>query len=1104
MISASESLKDLLKTSNHVSASAGATIEYNLNTMVEYIKAESLGADHVLSKAFQKLFPIDTIYKPFRPLQPGIKYLVHTSGNTDTPVDSFESVRTVGMSNKPRLYYPGPDTYYKYWVGPKNSNINISLSYFANEEKTTPKVIVTNKVVARFETSHDTPTSWTIKATKEDGSEVTLGTGTALNSKGEAVVYYNGTSWSNTWNSTIGDYLEPESFSNTQSFKKVSLEAVNSNTGKFLAVIEISPKWVVDVSEDLVSFDIMKETDQEGFLPVGMITANHLSLSINKFKQSEKDILEYNRFGPIDSSKLYLFKNAIIKPYINIKTEQDNKIYQGSFYMHSWQISEFGQAEISALDSAKMLQETLCPEVLVEGGSVSLIIKRILDSVGFSNYVIHVNKNNSGEIIDNSLPTLSYWWTTSEETVWEALQSICKDFQINAFVDEYNVLNFYSRDYIYSLNRDSVWKFTSEPIVENGITVLPNIISYNSQEQSSANEVRIRYAVPSVYQGIDSGQPLWESETYMLGAGALSKDLITSDDYFNLETTTFDTTQTNQLLGGFSGYILLNNEVIEYDGIEYQYVPLNSIDNNPIPVLVKSYSDVYKYANLSKKNTLTKQYFTATGRYRIKKRGALATENSIRVHTKSPSSYVNTTPGSDPSKFDVYKMDITTSQDKGYKPDEGSFKAPVNPMSKSVSKAFLSLSNLDKDKRTFDVAIRQFNSINTTKNYFAFGTRMFFDSQFESPEQAGGLAIFTDPQGKYGYYLVLRSTAFAGLKKDLMLIKQWKVGNKTGIKILKDSQDNSFSTLAGIYAGSAYNIDVVIKKETGKNTITVFVNGFKMIAQDVMFESGELEVNPVSVTNNFGVHCGQGVTYFEYVYGKDITEEEYNDLSAKAALNYSGVYSDDSLSLLHGDLIYAAGETIDSRNGSLIEFGSTAREIRKVKTVYSDRPAIPNYVRTGNNKYANVLAQRIQPFSFETYVLNNTSTSIPLHDGEFASFYVNGSRISKSSPIEYDTKSDTDSNNVEPLILDTNWIQSESDAKGLADWVKSTILNKGRLIEMEVFGNPLLSPGDIILINYPLQGTSSEDKYIVTKVNIKFEEGVYTSITCRALGRQMV
>lgn len=1096
MITASTELKNLLKTQTSLSTSAGALVEYNLNSMVEYIKATSNGADHVnFSKAFKKLFPIDTLYKPFRPLSPGIKYLIYTNNNTDTPADSYQSVKSLEMTNKPRLYYPGPDTAYKYWVGPKNSNIDVSLEYFSNEAKTTPKIIVSNKVVARFETGHDTPTSWTIKAVKDDNSEITLGTGTSLNSYGEAIVYYNGSAWSTT---------EPSSYSNTQSFKKISLQAVNSNTGKFLALVELSPRWVIDITQDIISFNITKETgDNYGsFLPVGKITSNYLSISINKFKQNEKNIVEYNRESSIDNSKLYLFKNAIIKPYISIKKNTEyEKVYQGTYYMHSWNISEFGDAEVSALDSAKILQETLCPEVLIENGPITLAIRRILDAVGFSNYKIYVKKDSSGNIVDQSIPILSYWWTTSEETVWEALQTLCKDFQMNAFVDENNVLNFYTRDYIYSTEREIDWQFTSEPITSNGITILPNIISFSSQEVASANEVRIRYAVPGVFSVQSAGSPLWESETYILGAGSLAEDLSLNSEYFNLETTTFDTTQTTKLLGGFNGYILLNNEIIEYDGIEYQYVPVNSITNTPVPVLIKSQSDIAKYENLSKKNTITEKYFMPTGRYKIKTRGAMSTEDAKMVHPKSSSSYINTTLNADPKKFNKFgPISFATSQDKGYKPEAGTYKAPVNPMSKTVTKSFLSLSNLDKDKTSFDVAIKSFDSINTSGSYFSFGTRMFFDSQFESPEQAAGISIFTDSQGDYGYYLILRSTAFAGLKKDLMLIKKWKVGNKTGVKVLKDSQDNSFSTLAGIYAGSAYNVDVLIKKETGRNIITVFVNGFKMTAQDIMFESGNDDVNPVAVSQNIGVHCGQGVVYFEYLYANSISEDEYNNLSIRTGLDYKGVYSDDALSLLYGDLVYAAGETVNSKKGALVEFGSTAREIRKVKTVYAERPGVPNYVRTGNNKYATVLAQRIQPFSFEAYVLNNTSTSIPLHDGEFSSFYVNGSTIRKSSPIEYDTKTETDSNNVEPVILETTWIQSESDAKGLADWIKSTVLNKGRSIDLNVFGNPLVSPGDIISINYPLQGISeSSGKYIITNVNTSYQEGVSTTLSCMAI-----
>ena len=78
MITVSNATKDLLKKSYTLDTSAGATIEYNLNSMVEYISATSSALTNSYSNAFKKLFPIDTIYKPFRPLSPGIKYLVYT------------------------------------------------------------------------------------------------------------------------------------------------------------------------------------------------------------------------------------------------------------------------------------------------------------------------------------------------------------------------------------------------------------------------------------------------------------------------------------------------------------------------------------------------------------------------------------------------------------------------------------------------------------------------------------------------------------------------------------------------------------------------------------------------------------------------------------------------------------------------------------------------------------------------------------------------------------------------------------------------------------------------------------------------------------------
>ena len=1089
MISVSNTTKDLLKKGSSISTSAGATIEYNLNSMVEYITATSSALANPYTNAFKKLFPIDTIYKPFRPLSSGIKYLVHTTNNTDTPLNSFERPRDVDMGTKPRLYYPGPDTVYKYWLAPKNTNIDISLEYFSDEAKTVAKLIPSNKIVARFETSHDTPTSWTITGVKQDNTTISA-SGNTLNSSGEAVIYYNGTTWSTT---------EPTTYTTTQYLKKVSLTAVSSNTGKFIGVIELAPKWVIPIDSDIVSLSINKETtaDDSSIVPVGTITANYMSLSLMKPHTTSRSITEYNIKNSIDNTKIYLFKNVSIKPYINIGNGiTSEKVIQGTFYINSWSLSEFGDASIEATDAAKILQDTLCPQLLVQDSPVTGIIKRVLDSVGFSTYKINVNKTNN-IVDDDSIPSLSFWWSEGDKTVWDVLQELCRDIQMNAFVDENNILNFYSRNYIYDSSAESQWTFTSEQI-NNGSVVdyAPNIVSLSSREMHSGNQVRVRYRTAYVSTNSESSQPLWTSEESYLGAGSLVEDVADSSQTFKLEPATINSARPDKVLDQFNGYVLIGGEIIEYDGLWYQYVPVSG--GAPSRVLIKSQSDVYKYSALSKPGL---KNFYPTGEYNIKTRGALTTPKSD--HKKSPDSYINKTGESDSNKFNLYNITLATPDVAKLKPGVGYITSPANSTGSTTTKSFLAVSNLDKDKKTFDIAVKGFKSVDESKSYFSCGTRMFFDSQLSSPEQVGGIGFCLDSTGKNGYYLIIRTTAFAGLQKDVMLVRV--KDNK--LKVLKDSQQTTPKTLAGIYAGSSYTVDVLVKRESVsggsfKNTITVFINGFKITASDSGTESFDEYIPPTTITKNVGLHCGQGVVYFEHVYAKSIEESEYDKNRLNTSYQYNGVYSDDTVSMLYGDIIYNNGNTSIDNSGSIIEFGTIAREIRKVKDSYDeDRPAIPIQFRTALNKYVTVLDSRLQPFSSEAYVLNNTSSSIILHDNNYTSFYLLGNSIQRSpGVIDYDTDQSDDSNNKESVIFDSSWIQSEEDAKSLAEWLKSNALNKGSFIDMKVFGNPILSAGDIISINYPILGMSQNSvKYIITRCSLEYSEGVSTLISCRAI-----
>jgi len=1099
MITVSNTIKDLFKKNNSIQVSTGGTIEYNLNLMVDKIVATSNGTDHSLSNAFKNLFPIDTIYSANRPLRPGIKYYIYTTETspgvqTDTPPNSFEGSRSIGMPTKPRLYYPGPDTSYKYWLGPKNASINIDVEYKDNQETPAAKLVPCNKIIARFETGHDTPTSCTITATKSDNTTVSVSGTSADLQNGQAIIYYNGTSWSKT---------APTSYTTTQSFKKINLTATNSNTGKFLAVIELSPRWVIDISSDIQSFDIEKQTtiDDDSILPVGSLTSNLLNINITKFNEADNTISEYNRDQAIDASKIYIDKNAIVEPYIVVNDgTNDVKIPQGKYYIVDWSLSEFGSATIRGLDSSKILQDTIAPLLLVEDTPVTAIIRRVLESIGFTNYNINIVTN------DTSIPTIRYFWTKDGETVWESLQALCRDAQINMFVDNNDVLQIYTRDAIYDSTRSQVWNFTNEDILVNGsVDYIPNIIRLNKREKVSGNSVRVLWSAPGVGGYVaNNAAPVWISSDDALAAGTLSQNLTSSQsDFVALNLQSVDQLIDEYLIvPDFSGYLLVNTEIIEYEGIEFSYIKQSTSTRETI--VAKDSSDFWKHYSLAATNAENIHTFTPTGRYKIKKRGALGT--TARAH-EVLATYGVVTYG---------PIDLTVPTDPEYKGSLSSLytsaKNTWETKAPKIGKAFLPITNFDKSRTHYTSGVIPFNAMNISNKpgCFSMGTRMFFDNQFDTglkdeyaTDQIGGFTVFAGDKGKKGYHIIVSTTAGAKSAKDILILKT----NADGVTKILDSkvETTAASEFAGVYAAQSYNLDVLVKSTYNsnnvltKNTITIFINGFRIDREDTS--------SPLTPTKNVGLLCGQGVVYYDYVYAMDIKEKDtiseldYTTLNSKGSYQYNGVFSDDTISLLFGDLIYNPGETRESRNGTLVEFGSVVRQIKKIKVRYDlANPAIPLYLSRGQNKNVTIMADKLQPFTAEMLVMNNTSGTVNLHDGEYNTFQIVGNPVADGGTIEYSTDDPNSRAKKYPVQFDSNWIQSQTDAKRLADWIVSTQLNKGRSIEMEVFGNPIIEAGDIVGVNYPIQDLSHTDKkYIVTGVKLGFYEGITTSISCRAI-----
>ena len=733
MITASNDLKNIFYNSRTVDISVGATIEYNMNTLLDNITISTTAIDDdyiediqgelITVNPFKKLFPLDSILKAYRPINSGIKYYVNLTEDNSN-LNKFYDYRTIPYPVYPRVYYAGVSNAYKYWVTPQNTGVNVTVKYIqstatvseayatgskvvykttadhgftlkqrvtisgsgtgslnlvnqviteipdartfsvtnalaevtssglsktatlvdSNGNATPTKPALSNKIVVAFEKYHFLPATCSLLITYSDNTTASVTNAAVPANTGRVVVYYNGSSWSTTPTFTSSQavlYYAPKEI------KSITLTTPSAGAERIIAVTEISARWVKDISSDIISFDIQKETtsNPEDIIPVGNLTANNLQINLAKYDQTNLKILQYNRDSawtstPAPNDVIYLVEGAEILPHFKIYhstgavTEGSlkyDRVQQGTFYLNSNSISEYGESSLQCLDGSKQLMESFVPDLVFDNSPATSIISGILDSIGFSNYNININLNDAGESIDKSVPTITLWWSENNKFVWDSLQEICRDIQMNAFFDENNVLQFYSRDVLYSTTRSIDWEFNYE---QNG-NKLPNIVSFNKKEIISGNQVKIIWSTPMSSLYNQNAKPIFTLPTTYLISGGLRNTILAETPAelvdFNLDTEAALITDVQSTFN-FFGYFLVNSEIFEYDAIEYDYITLA---NEPKTAYISSLADWAKYRSQSK---IGKEFFKPNGKYRIKARGVFGTKPALHKSTSETQS----------------------------------------------------------------------------------------------------------------------------------------------------------------------------------------------------------------------------------------------------------------------------------------------------------------------------------------------------------------------------------------------------------------------------------------------------------------------------------
>jgi hypothetical protein len=1131
MIQVSANTANALSKAVNVSVTNGCRVEYNMNDLIsgvavtapEGVITATLTAPASQGgyqyKPFEKLFPIKSIIDPRRPKVAGIQYMIAADPSLSTTLAASGSAdgKTYAAAKQlnKRLYFSGIKTAYKYWVTPKAASGSTSLTNCVlTVSYPAAKTAAANKIVVKFETSHSKPTSWNLKLLSLTGVESTIYTGTTCPDNGIVNLYYNGSAWVDVEPATVSTGVDLSGL-------KLQINTI-SIAGGYLGVIEISARLVKDVTDRLQSFDISQNSSDSinGLVPVGDVTANYLRLSLNAY---DKLYDNYDKTNSFNKNKLSLYENITIRPHVIVESE---KINLGVFYLDSYEVDEFGEVSINALDGARELQYIKPPDIVTKDMSTVAIIRRLLDSVGFSNYKFNLVET------DTSIVAPYYWYTDPQKTVWQHIQDLCKDTQMIAVFDNNDVLQFYPRGYIFNTAKTPDASFRYSNTADGK---LANISGISIENVPSVKAIKVMYSpqLTSNYDG-DSDN-LYTSPVVTLGSAALMADLPkvapaeTDAPKGVIKLRPVEISGAAQQFYSYAGYLVLGKEIIEYDAIKFVYEPASGSPGSASK-WIRNESDIQSNLGLAKPNT-----FKPTGQYRIKERNVFnaVTSDADLTHSadidslrtewsgqKWNSETGNFTPDNTESAFTLKEVAIKDENGNDLANPNNLFSA----IPRSMMTVFAPLGTL-KDS-TEDPTIKEpvpnkiYTLVTTdTAKYlggenFVLGTNMYFPLLQNSKGEAtgeqrtiSGIAFSLSANNKSGYFLSVATTQNTSADKSFRELSFYKIVDGKLVKMVDSQKEEDGSILTGIGGGRLYRIDI-----RANHSVPASGGATKVLTLRISINNKEfivVDTSPLTLTEKIGIASLQGVSAFDYVYSSSITEPDF--VADKKYNPYKGFMGGEST------IIKTFGEFIFNQNGQtqstswVREFGPVARELKKITARYTT-PGFPLYPNLINNSDVTIAGTSIDSFGMEIYVVNNTGTFTDLANSEEKQFIVVGNYIVPSDPFEYIDPALTDEEKKEIVGFDSTWIQRESEAIELSKFMTKQWSKQQKVVTLETFLNPIIQIGDIVEISYPDNGLYSSEnaiipagfaanKFVVLSIDSTYDKDSppTTNIACRSI-----
>lgn len=1091
-------LSTAIRSAYNLYARPRLTVEWNLNRYYS-VSADNIAAetDYAYDAEY---FPIEDIYKPNRPTKGVVK------GRADQMILSDNDP----LKQDVRFYISSPDNIYKYWTSPVPTDGTGTFPTYtaawataqgntgdANVDNLTvvrpfikyTTLVKTNKIVIKTENSWSTPNSYSVLVQNTVGGAWTsvgaAGTTGLNNSTGQLTLWWNGSAWTGTkpsgtlqTTSIAGVMFRVDSLTAGRNlsgavttYKNKSGTVVNT-TGfnSYFELIEIAACLEADLSNKFISAnDTFDMAEKSLVYPIGTITANGGQITLsNIYTDAELGIgsstaQKVGLFNPGNTQSPYqnlAEQNAVFNlEYVFTVNNVDYAVQQFKMYGGAWGTTTDDQVTVPLRDYSKFFDEQTPEPLFWMNRSVSELIWRLCDSVGFVDYKISIAATDEQ-------PIINYFWSDGEKTLWQIFDELSRATQTAIYIDAWGVLQVRSRGHAFDTTASPVWNLRSR----NSGGDLADIISLEQTDEVATNYVTITYYASDLTDwnnGYPKLETVWQPDgTVALRAAILRKSMTAGD-------TTLVMNSTDAQIWPFSGIIQVEGELIKYDAKQYFYTDTTGTQQT---VWVESQEQFEKFEKASRASDKYKNHWT--GKLRISERGVW---------------------NSEAKSHNVEALGYSVRRILNGNPDSS-----VNGFKHQPSSSTVRMTSTPNFKKSTDLLVATRGAATDTPFYY-FGTRLRFKSTGRKDQKAG-IVFNNSGTNELGYYIEIQSSAKVDRKKRNELTIWTKPGSGSGSTVGGKGRATSIAEDRWIDIDVAYvpgSPDRVIVAINGKTSLDVNISGADKVASGGrwgMFLRGDTDVE------------------YEYLYavnhppGEGLDETTFWD---RVNGGYLGSQWD-------AEWVYKMRKTTRRERKKthkkqkrwnqlyMDEFGPWLHEVRDFSVKFDPKPVLHTKFLFSSDE-AICTEYRSGSFDAHFVLANKARRNVIINGDDSGQFTGTGDsvnnvlmifgRVVEVKEAQTVIKSNDDQIRVKGKVeteLDSPWIQSEAAANKLAQWINNHWSTGADEQTAVIFGNPLFEIGDVVAIDHADRYmTVSTHKYFVTSIDTSWENGISTTLTLR-------